>query len=92
MTVGEYNARIRSKDKYLDSCIIIEGEINEMNGRIRTVINETEFIEKGLKNKEINKSLYKAMELTQLGWKCKLSYGDTALFIYTSENPPAGCW
>jgi hypothetical protein len=31
-------------------------------------------------------------ELTQLGWKCKLSYGDTALFIYTSENPPAGCW
>ena len=31
-------------------------------------------------------------ELTQIGWKCKLSYGDTALFIYTSENPPAGCW
>ena len=31
-------------------------------------------------------------ELTQKGWKTKLSYGDTALFIYTSENPPSGCW
>ena len=31
-------------------------------------------------------------ELVVLGWKCKLSYGSTALFIYSSENPPASCW
>ena len=68
MTAGEYNARIRSKDKYLDSCIIIDWENNEMNGRMSTTNNEQEFIEKGVKNKEINNTLYKAMKLTQLGW------------------------
>jgi hypothetical protein len=31
-------------------------------------------------------------ELEQLGWKCKLSYGDTGLFIYSSEQPPKNCW
>ncbi len=33
-----------------------------------TPINEQEFIEKGVKNKEINNTMYKAMNLTQLGW------------------------
>lgn len=31
-------------------------------------------------------------ELEELGWKCKLSYGQTALFIYSTENPPPSCW
>lgn len=31
-------------------------------------------------------------ELKLNGWKCKLSYGDTGLFIYSTENPPASCW
>ena len=31
-------------------------------------------------------------ELSELGWKCKLSYGQTALFIYSTENPPKTCW
>jgi hypothetical protein len=31
-------------------------------------------------------------ELSKKGWKCTLSYGDTALFIYSSDNPPTGCW
>lgn len=31
-------------------------------------------------------------ELEKLGWKCKLSFGDTGLFIYSSENPPKSCW
>jgi hypothetical protein len=31
-------------------------------------------------------------ELGNLGWKCKLSFGDTGLFIYSSENPPTSCW
>ena len=30
-------------------------------------------------------------ELIQLGWKCKLSFGGTALFIY-SDNLPKSCW
>lgn len=30
-------------------------------------------------------------ELIELGWKCKLSFGGTALFIY-SENLPTSCW
>lgn len=31
-------------------------------------------------------------EITNLGWKCKISFGGTALFIYSSENPPPSCW
>jgi|SRR5690606_8463501 len=30
-------------------------------------------------------------ELEELGWKTKLSYGDTALFIYTGAMP-VNCW
>ena len=31
-------------------------------------------------------------ELENLGWKCKLSFGNTALFIYSTEDPPSSCW
>jgi hypothetical protein len=31
-------------------------------------------------------------ELKNSGWSCKLSYGDTGLFIYSTDNPPANCW
>ena len=30
-------------------------------------------------------------ELEKLGWKCKLSFGNTGLFIY-SDKKPANCW
>ena len=30
-------------------------------------------------------------ELETLGWKCKKSFGNTGLFIYSTENPPASC-
>lgn len=31
-------------------------------------------------------------ELEEIGWKCKLSYGNTGLFIYSTEKPPSNCW
>ena len=31
-------------------------------------------------------------ELEILNWKVKLSFGDTVLFIYSSEEPPKTCW
>jgi hypothetical protein len=31
-------------------------------------------------------------ELGSLGWNCKLSFGSTALFVYSTENPPSSCW
>ena len=31
-------------------------------------------------------------ELTDLNWKCKLSFGSTALFIYSTQKPPPSCW
>ena len=31
-------------------------------------------------------------ELNELGWKCKTSFGNTALFIYSTENPPFTCY
>mgnify|MGYP001167391309 CR=1 FL=1 len=31
-------------------------------------------------------------ELEKLGWKCKTTYGGTALFIYSTDQPPKNCW
>lgn len=31
-------------------------------------------------------------ELVKLGWKCKLSFGQTGLFIYSTTEPPSSCW
>lgn len=31
-------------------------------------------------------------ELENLGWKCKLSFGETGLFIYSTDKPPPSCW
>lgn len=31
-------------------------------------------------------------ELKDRGWKCATSYGQTALFIYSSESPPINCY
>lgn len=32
------------------------------------------------------------VEIESLGWKTKFSYGDTALFIYSTEKAPIGAW
>lgn len=32
------------------------------------------------------------IELQELNWKCKKSYGNTALFIYSSDKPPSNCY
>lgn len=31
-------------------------------------------------------------ELEKLGWTCKTSFGNTALFIYSTEKPPQNCY
>lgn len=31
-------------------------------------------------------------ELTMLNWKCKLSFGGTGLFIYSSDTQPPSCF
>jgi hypothetical protein len=31
-------------------------------------------------------------ELEKLGWKCKMGFGNTGLFIYSTEKPPKNCW
>ena len=32
------------------------------------------------------------LKLERLGWKCKLSFGGTGLFIYSTEEPPVTCY
>jgi hypothetical protein len=46
-----------------------------------------------LKVDSIRKIVYQIIdELKELGWKIKTSYGDTALFIFSTENLPRGAW
>lgn len=45
------------------------------------------------KNEYILKIINKIMnELRGIGWKVQLSFGDTGLFIYSSEEKPKSCW
>lgn len=46
------------------------------------------------KNKEVIDNIVKTIieELSELGWKCKLSFGGTGLFIYSTDKPPPSCW
>jgi hypothetical protein len=32
------------------------------------------------------------IELQKMGWKTELSYGDSAVFIYSTEEKPRSCW
>ena len=59
--------------------------------------DETEYFtlefDKKYDKEETHKIFWKIKEeLESLGWKTKLSYGDTGLFIYSTENPPKNCW
>ena len=51
------------------------------------------FIKK-VDNKELSKRMVNEImsELEQLGWNCKISFGDTALFIYSGNNIPVSLW
>jgi hypothetical protein len=31
-------------------------------------------------------------ELSEIGWKCKTSFGGTGMFIYSSKDPPPLCY
>lgn len=45
------------------------------------------------KNKNLEKMISDIRnELENLGWKTKLSFGDTGLFIYSTEKEPSSCW
>jgi hypothetical protein len=45
-------------------------------------------------NQTIRQEIYNKikLEIESLGWKVKLSYGDTGMFIYSTEKPPPSCW
>lgn len=48
---------------------------------------------RSLKKGEIEKMRVTIMEeLRAKGWKCTLSYGDTGLFIYSTEESPPSCY
>ena len=41
----------------------------------------------------VNSNIEKIIkELNDLGWKTKLSFGNTGLFIYSTDDPPTSCW
>lgn len=46
-----------------------------------------------LKSEDLQKMVQTVIEeLKKIGWKCKKSFGDTGLFIYSTEKPPPSCW
>ena len=46
-----------------------------------------------LNNKDIESMIDTiSEELHRLGWKTKTSFGNTALFVYSTEQPPSSCY
>ena len=54
----------------------------------------TAFSNQRLKDIQLIKKMTRELieELTKIGWSCKLSFGESGLFIYSTENPPPSCW
>jgi hypothetical protein len=47
----------------------------------------------GVHKDEIEPMAHKvSAELVKLGWKCRLAFGSTGLFVYSSEEPPISCY
>ena len=52
------------------------------------------FDKKYVKNIEITRKMISELipEIENIGWKCKLGYGETGLFIYSTKDPPINWW
>jgi (p)ppGpp synthase/HD superfamily hydrolase len=45
------------------------------------------------KNKNLEKMISSIrLELENMGWNTKLSFGDTGLFIFSTNENPSSCW
>ena len=73
---------------------------NDIYNLIISRIDENEYFDIELfgrshnyKNKNLEKMVSLVRnELESMGWKTKLSFGDTGLFIYSTEKEPSSCW
>lgn len=52
------------------------------------------FNNKFLKNSDMLEKMVNIIikELNDLGWNCKITFGGTALFIYSTDKLPPSCW
>jgi hypothetical protein len=55
---------------------------------------ENEFFDLDKFNRQYDTNMINLIikELSEHGWKCKVSFGGTALFIYSTDKPPISCW
>lgn len=68
---------------------------HEVHSTENNYFNISEFYDSiGIKCEEEREDLYKEVEkeLVNIGWKCKLSFGKSAMFIYSSDKVPSSCW
>jgi hypothetical protein len=90
------NLNVNEKTNFIN--MLYENLLSKLRNDIYENIikeNEEDYIDLALwytknnVNKKIRKNLIEKIisELESLGWKCKLAYGDTALFIYVNEIP-----
>ena len=101
--MDKFSLNIKPENKDTFSELRYEKNINILRREIHDFIiegKEDDFFDIVIFDKRINKDMKttKKMceqvitDLNELGWKTKLSYGDTGLFIYSSENPPTNAW
>ena len=79
---------------------IVKGKIaNKIYLHLLSRNDETEYFDLDilktykLDKAESNKILcWVEKELRAVSWKTKLGFGDTGLFIYSTDEPPTNCW
>lgn len=99
------NLNVKNKDNfpvilYNRVSFYLRKEVYEHLIKIKCPENENSYFDiekfnkKFLNDMDITQKIVSTItsELINLGWKCKLSFGGTALFIFSTEKPPPSCW
>ena len=95
----EFPVRLKPKNKSKFSRYLYERNLSYLRKEIYELVlmgNEDDYfvIDKFQRSHHIPADAMAKMiqtvteELEQLGWKCKTSFGDTGLFIYSTDDPP----
>ena len=84
----------QAKKDYYTSLLRKEIYLHILNGNENDFFDINQFNKKYLNDEFMCEAIFSVVipELQDMGWKYKVSFGGTGLFLYTTENAPAGAW
>lgn len=92
--VGNKSSFSQTKKEYYTSLLRKELYLHILNDNENDFFDINQFNKKYLNDEFMCEAIFSIVisELQEMGWKYKVSFGGTGLFLYTSENAPACAW